>query len=174
MSWYESIRDTGSDSEYHEHCYRCSTYGCPDRKDLNSSWFSDNVDKDRRLRAGGPPEEFTLDNPACGCDSCVRWATRFRRINDCRNARQKPQLISRNGASAGGGGTISRYNDYENGTPQREYALHYTYYLNMPNIVHDVKEHDFASNGDEMHDKLSRKWPNINIISINQVNGRVN
>jgi len=67
------------------------------------------------------------------------------------------------------GEPVGRYDDGQKGPPQREYALHYTYWLNMPDMVHEVRESDFAPNGDAMYDKLSKRWPNINIISIDRV-----
>jgi len=173
MGWRDNVQDFDSNSGYYADCYSCSALGCPDRKDNYSGWDSSDIQYNYDMANTGPPDHFTMDNPDCGCRDCQRWATYFIEINTCRDRRSINRLVSYHGVAGRepAGVPVGRYEDsmVAVGPRLREYALHYTYYLNMPDMVHTVMENDFARDKHEMHNKLSKKWPNINIISIERV-----
>jgi len=174
MSWKDMVRNNRSPTGYITDCGYCSIFGCPDRLFLCGSWISTDNQYNTLMLDKGPPKHFTMDNPDCSCNECMDWATYFNGINKCRSRRGCDVLISYYGT----------YDDILNATvPKKsshrtvcpadpnvhEYALHYTYWLNIPSMIHEIHENDHAPSRDSMYNKLSKKWPNINIISIDQV-----
>lgn len=167
MTWHERVRETGSSTTFVSDCAMCVVDGCPDRTTYFNSWGRNEKDHDRDLRQYGPPDHFTMTNPDCGCDECIAWGSRFYQIHDCRDKRCVSHVVF-NRDKADYSGPIGKYNDGD-GIPQQEYALHYTYWLNIPDLIHNIKENDFAANRDAMFDKLSKKWPHVDIISVEEV-----
>jgi len=173
MGWYESVRDQSSPSGYSADCENCSAKACVDRDYSYYNWCNSDRNMHKILIENGPPKHFTMDNPDCACHDCLQWATYFSETNTCRQRRGVSELVSYYGVigKRPSAAPVGRYEDSvaAAGPKLREYALHYTYWLNMPNMVHTVKESGFARDRDDMYNTLSKKWPNINIISIDRI-----